>query len=196
MFRGEIRKKSNLDIKTHYKATETFQSTHLASCHQSGVKHGFIKGKAIRLLRTNSPKEILEEGLLKFKQRFKTGGYLENIIERSLSGVNFASRQLALTHTQKPKGHNVHSAVKDLKQISMEHRSQPLLIAIFTKPPIISNTKRKSRLWEENFNLKVTMQRDHKSHMESPCQSVLTFILGLRKPRVTWFGRYLVMRKW
>ena len=109
---------------------------------------------------------------------------------------NFASRQLALTHTQKPKGHNVHSAVKDLKQISMEHRSQPLLIAIFTKPPIISNTKRKSRLWEENFNLKVTMQRDHKSHMESPCQSVLTFILGLRKPRVTWFGRYLVMRKW
>ena len=151
MFRGEIRKKSNLDIKTHYKATETFQSTHLASCHPSGVKHGFIKGEAIRLLRTNSPKEILEEGLLKFKQRFKTGGYLENIIERSLSGVNFASRQLALTHTQKPKGHNVHSAVKNLKQISMEHRSQPLLIAIFTKPPIISYTKRKSRSWEENI---------------------------------------------
>ena len=31
----------------------------------------------------------------------------------------------------------------------------------------------------------VTVRRDHKSHMGSPCQSVLSFILGLRKPRVT-----------
>ena len=45
------------------------------------------------MLRTNSPKEIFAEGLLKFKQRLKAGEYLENIIERSLSGVNFDSRQ-------------------------------------------------------------------------------------------------------
>ena len=40
---------------------------------------------------------------MKFKQRLKARGYPENIIERSLTGVNFASRQSALTLTQKPK---------------------------------------------------------------------------------------------
>ena len=43
---------SILDIKTHYKPTETFQYTHYTSCHLPGVKRGFIKGEAIRLLRT------------------------------------------------------------------------------------------------------------------------------------------------
>ena len=107
-----------LKSKTHNKPTETFQFTHFASCHPPGVKHGFIKGEAMRLLRTNSPKEILEDGLLKFKQHLKARGYLQNIIERSLSRVNFASRQSALTHKQKVTTYQ--SAVKNLKQISME----------------------------------------------------------------------------
>ena len=37
-----------LDVKTHYKPTETFQYTHYSSCHPPGVKKGFIKGEAIR----------------------------------------------------------------------------------------------------------------------------------------------------
>ena len=73
------------------------------SIYVPAVKYGFIKGKVIRLLRTNSSKETLEEGLLKFKQRHRARGYLENNIERSLSGVKFAYRQLALTHIQKRK---------------------------------------------------------------------------------------------
>ena len=60
-------------------------------CHPPGIKYGFIKGEAMRLLRTNSSKKAFEEGRLKFKQRLIDGGYPENIIERSLSGVNFAS---------------------------------------------------------------------------------------------------------
>ena len=106
VFKGQIRKKSNMDIKTHYKPTETFQFTHFASCHPSRVKHSFIGGQAIRLLRTNSPKEVSEQCLLKFKQRLKAREYLKNIIEMSLS-VSTLPRQLALTHTQKPKGYNV-----------------------------------------------------------------------------------------
>jgi len=55
VFKGErFTEKSILDIKTHYKPTETFQNTHFTSCHPPGVKRGFIKGEAIRLLRTNS----------------------------------------------------------------------------------------------------------------------------------------------
>ena len=60
-------KDSILDIKSHYKPTETFQFTHFASCHPSGVKYGFIKGEEIRLLRTNSSNKTFEERLLKFK---------------------------------------------------------------------------------------------------------------------------------
>ena len=95
----------NPSVKTLYEPTETFQFTHFASCDPPGVKCGFIKGEAIRLLRTNSSRKKFEEGLLKFKQHLKARGYPENIIERSLSGVNFVSGQSALIHTQKPKGH-------------------------------------------------------------------------------------------
>jgi len=59
--------KSILDIKTHYKPTETFQYTHFTLCHLPGVKRGFIKGEAIRLLRTYSSKTTFKECLANFK---------------------------------------------------------------------------------------------------------------------------------
>ena len=43
-----------LDVQTHFKPTETFQYTHFSSCHPLSVKKGFVKGEALRLLRTNS----------------------------------------------------------------------------------------------------------------------------------------------
>ena len=80
-----------------------------------------------------------------------------------------------------------HLAVKNLKQIMMEHRSliynQPLLKTVFRKPPIISYKKGKSlkdMLVRAKYNLKAIMRRDHKSHMGSSCMSVLTFILRIR----------------
>ena len=57
VFKGErFASESLLDVKTHFKPTETFQYTHFSSCHPQGVKKGFIKGEALRLLRTNSSK--------------------------------------------------------------------------------------------------------------------------------------------
>ena len=47
-------KDSVLEIKRHFKPTETFQYTHFSSCQPLGVKKGFIKGEAFRLVRTNS----------------------------------------------------------------------------------------------------------------------------------------------
>ena len=52
---------SILDIKTHFKPTETFQYTHFSSSHPPGVKKGFVKGEALRLLRTNSSNITFEE---------------------------------------------------------------------------------------------------------------------------------------
>ena len=64
VFKGErFIKESILDIKTHYKPTQTFQYTHFTSCHPPGLKRGIIKGEAIRLLRTNSQKQHLKSAL-------------------------------------------------------------------------------------------------------------------------------------
>ena len=63
------------------KPTETFQYTHYTSCHLPGVKRGFIKGEAIRLLRTNSSVKNFQESLSNFKTRFLARGYPKNLVE-------------------------------------------------------------------------------------------------------------------
>ena len=98
VFKGErFTEKSILDTKTHYKPTETFQYTHFTSCHPLGVKRGFIKGEAIRLLRINSSKTTFDESLANFK-RLEARGYPKQDVERSLqlSEVNFDQRQSVL----------------------------------------------------------------------------------------------------
>ena len=88
VFKGErFTEKSILDIKTHYKPTETFQYTHFSSCHPPGVKRGFIKSQAIRLLRTNFLTTTFDECLANFKQRLEVRGYPKQDIERSLKST-------------------------------------------------------------------------------------------------------------
>ena len=55
VYKGDrLKKNSSLDVRTHFKPTETFQYTPCDSCHPRGVRKGFIKGEALRLLRINS----------------------------------------------------------------------------------------------------------------------------------------------
>ena len=57
---------SILDIKIHFKRTKTFfQYTHFPSSNPPGVKKGVVKGKALRLRRTNSSKTTFEENINK-----------------------------------------------------------------------------------------------------------------------------------
>jgi len=65
-----FRDQTILDVKTHFKPTETFQYTHFTSCHLPSVKNGFVKGEALRILRTNSSKDTFEENISKFKKIF------------------------------------------------------------------------------------------------------------------------------
>ena len=59
IYKGErFNGNSVLDVRAHFKPTETFQWTHFSSWHPPGVKKVFIKGEALRLLRTNSSKSI------------------------------------------------------------------------------------------------------------------------------------------
>ena len=60
-----------LDVRTHFKPTEKFQYTHFKSSHPLGVEKGFVKGEALRLLRTNSSRTIFEEQIANFKHASK-----------------------------------------------------------------------------------------------------------------------------
>ena len=80
-------KESILDVQTHYKPTETFQYTNFYSCHPPGVKKGFIKGEALRLLRTNSSQITFERNIRNFHNRLLERGYPAAILRKYLPEV-------------------------------------------------------------------------------------------------------------
>ena len=85
-----------LDIRTHFKPTETFQYTHVNSWHAPGVKKGFSKGKAFRLLRTNSSKKLFAESINNLKSHLRVRGYPDNLVINVLAEVKFTDRESAL----------------------------------------------------------------------------------------------------
>ena len=113
----------------------TFQFTHLSSCHPSNCKKGFVKGEALRLLRTNSVRENFEQS------------------KRDLR-VKFTDRKEALRNKTKqtkevlPFVTTYNPATPNLKKILMKHwhiiQQQPKLKQIFNQPPIVSYRKEKS----------------------------------------------------
>ena len=149
IYKGErFEKDAILDVRTHFKQTETFQYTHYSSCHPQGVKKGLIKGEALRLLRTNSSQTIFEEKIANFKAHLLKRGYPEDLINTTLSEVNFKNRKLALQ--QKPKTNQrilpfvtqYQPSVPNLKQILMRHwhliETQPVLSELYKNPPLVS----------------------------------------------------------
>ena len=136
------------------KPTETFQYTHFTSCHPPGVKIGFVKGEALRILRTNSSKATFEENISKFKKRLLARGYPNNLIKKILSETKFTGRVSALKQdkqTQKeilPFVTQYQPSVPNIKQALIKKwhliQNQPLLRQIFKEPPIISFKKGKS----------------------------------------------------
>ena len=74
-----------LDIRTHFKPTETFQYTHFSSCNPHGVRKGVIKGEALIPLTTNSSSKSFYENIYNFKKRLCARGYRHNLIEKITS---------------------------------------------------------------------------------------------------------------
>ena len=75
VYKGErLRKESILEVRTHFKPTETFQYTHFSSCHPPGVRRGFIKGEALRPLRTHLQKLHLKKISHNSKADYATEG--------------------------------------------------------------------------------------------------------------------------
>ena len=154
-YKGErFAKESKLDIKTHFKATETFQYTHFSSCHPPGVKKGFIKGEALRLLRTNSSQAAFKTAIKRFKTNLIERGYPETLVSNTLAEIKFEERKHALQKNQKantrilPFVTQYRLSVPNLKHILMQNwhliQQQPLLRRIFKDPPIVSYRRGRS----------------------------------------------------
>ena len=152
VYKGErFEKERILDVRTHFKSTETFQYTNFNSCHPPGVKKGFVKGEALRLLRTNSSKVLFDKNIKNFKTRLISRGYPESMVEKILSEVKYADRATALTQKQKaqkillPFVTQFQLSLQGLKNILMEKwhliENQPLLREILKEPPLISYRK-------------------------------------------------------
>ena len=146
--KGErLRNESILDMRTHYKPTETFQYTHFTSSHPPGIKRGFITGEALRLLRTNSSETAFNDSITNFKSHLTARGYPYEMIQTTLSQVSFTVRQSALQQKAKaqkqilPFVTTYHPSVRNLKNILMQIwdliQNQPLLNTIFKNLPIL-----------------------------------------------------------
>ena len=112
-------------MQTHFKPTETFQYTNFYSRHPPGITKGFIKGEALRLLRTNSSETTFEENMKNFSTCLKNRDYPATTVEKHLSGINFSDRKKALEQRNKnarkkilPFVTQYHPALPNLKKIA------------------------------------------------------------------------------
>ena len=148
VYKGEgFRNESVLDVRTHFKPTETFQCTHFSTCHPPGVKRGFIKGEALRLLRTNSSKTFFEESVTNFKTHLLETERMPRKLYSNNPLRSYFWRQESSPPTKtKTKKENlalcnaITPAVPNLKPILVNSwhfiTQQPLLNDIFKEPPL------------------------------------------------------------
>ena len=136
------------------KKKNLFLTCERTSKRQKLSSTGFNKGEALRLLRTNSSKTTFEENITLFKQRLPYRGYPDNIIDKTLSEVNFSERMSALQNNKKtrknilPFATEYRPSVPNLKTMLMSKwhliENQPLLREIYEDPPLLSYRKGRS----------------------------------------------------
>ena len=90
-----------LDVRTHFKQTETFPYTHFSCCHPINTKRGFIKGESLRLLRTNSIKANFEKFKRDFEVRLYSRGYPDTLVRNTLATIQFSDKTTAIRPKKK-----------------------------------------------------------------------------------------------
>ena len=156
VFKGTRFESQNiLDLKTHFKPTETFQYLHFSSSHPKGVKKGFVKGEALRLLRTNSNESDFLECIQQFESRLYSRGYPKELVQPTLASVPFHTRHAALATREKcadkeilPFVTTYNPAVPNIKSIFRTHwhliANDVFLSPLFKELPTIAYRKEKS----------------------------------------------------
>ena len=97
VYKGErFHNQGIIDIRTHFKPTETFQYTHFSSYNPHRVRKGLVKGESLRLLKTNSSAQSFNDKIYNFKKRLRARGYPHNLIEKITSEGKFTEQKSAL----------------------------------------------------------------------------------------------------
>ena len=122
--------------------------------HAPGVGKGFIKGEALRLLRTNSSEHTFKDNIENFRLRLFKRGYPVNLVNNVLAEIQFKERESALKNQNKgqkkilPFVTQYNPAIPNLKKILMSKwhhiENQPSLREIYKEKPIICHKKGKS----------------------------------------------------
>ena len=99
----------------------------------------FIKGEALRLLRTNSSQFTFEENMSNFKTRLQNRDYSARIVEKHLSEIKFSDKEMSLAQKILPFVTQYHLTLPNLKDTLMGNwrliENQPQLREIFKEPP-------------------------------------------------------------
>ena len=173
------------------------------------MKKGFIKGEALRLLRTNSSQITFERNIRNFHNRLLERGYPAAILRKYLSEVKFADRKTALQQRNKsarkkllPFVTQYHPALPSLKKILMGKwhliQNQQRLREIFKEPPLISYRKGKSlkdllvraKLWSSYYFQYDLVQESCDARRLFLTRLMTGFVLKTSPKRV--LGAYLV----
>ena len=160
---------SILDIRTHFKPTETFQYTHFTSCHPIRGQEGLYKRRSPPVTQNKFLKRKLSKPTRRIPEApQRERGYPRNLITLTLSEIHFENRKEALR--QKPSREKTilpfvtqyQPSVPSLKNILMIHwqliEKQPLLRQIYKEPPIISYKRGRSLKCQRQRN-KIQRQR-------------------------------------
>ena len=116
VFKGERFYDDVLNLQRHL---NTHISLPVASRHVLDVKKGLIKGEALRLLRTNSSKNVFEEGINNFKSHLRVRGYPDNLVNRVLIEVKNLKRDQRV-------GTSAETARKKEQTNAFCHTAQPI----------------------------------------------------------------------
>ena len=176
LYKGErFAKEGILDIKTHIKPTNTQQYIHASSAHPPGTGRGIIKGELLRYLRTNSNKATFQMYKEKHAENMKKRGYRQEIIDRSIRGIEFPDRQKTLTNKTHDAGERLtftttyspHLPTYRLRRLLTKHwhliEKSPLLSRLFPNRPTVAFRTHKSirkqltraRLEDSNITRKI-----------------------------------------
>lgn len=104
IFKGfRFRMCNKLDMKTHFKPTNTFQYLERTSCHPDHVFEALVKGELTRYARNcnNSEDFVEQRGLL--KERLAARGYSKVVFEKASKGVKHNRRHKTLEKKIKKK---------------------------------------------------------------------------------------------
>ena len=143
-----------LDSQTHFKPTETFQYTDFSSCHPFNTKKGFIKGEALRLLRTNSVKENFYKHKRDSKQRLCNRGYPAALVHKILTVVQFSDRTKALRNKTK-------NANEILPFVTTYNPATPILKRFALKTGTLFNSNLDLHIYLNSHRLCLTGRKNH-----------------------------------